>query len=293
MSLMTVDDVMLMEYVDGTADPDVSARVERAAAQSSDVAERLAAMKASAFPFGELFERQVLPAVPEQLTACVAKMTATQTTQATPRRMSTPWLAVAFVAGVLSTGLAFKAFSLIGDDSQSAVSQLAALVSPSEAMPGWARAVVDYQDLYSRDTVAGLTENHEATVRLVDDVQQMDGMRVRVPDLRNAGLTFKRVQRLNYKGRPIVQMVYLADRGAPVALCAITDAGPDASLHARNIGDMKAITWRKGNIGYVLVSKDAPIDLPQVGERIAKDEVPALYGSASPRNLTRLARALG
>lgn len=287
---MTVDDVMLMEYVDGTADPDVSALVERAAAQSSDVAERLAAMKASAVPFRELFERQVLPEVPEQLTACVAKMT---TTQPAPRRRSTPWLAVAFVAGVLSTGLAFKALSLIGDDSQSAVSQLAALISPSAAMPGWARAVVDYQDLYSRDTVAGLTENREATARLVDDIRHVDGMPLRVPDLRNAGLTFKRVQRLNYKGRPIVQIVYLADRGAPVALCAITDAGPDASLYAQNVGDMKAITWRKGNIGYVLVSKDAPIDLPQIGERIAKDEVPALYGSASPRDVARRARALG
>lgn len=42
-----------------------------------------------------------------------------------------------------------------------------------------------------------------------------------------------------------------------------------------------------------LVSKDAPIDLPQIGERIAKDEVPALYGSASPRDVTRLVRTLG
>ncbi|CAN7378079.1 anti-sigma factor [Trinickia sp. LjRoot230] len=286
---MTVDDVMLMEYVDGTADPDVSALVERAAAQSSEVAERLAAMKASALPFGDLFDRQVVPAIPERLAARVTTMTL----QPARRRIPTPWLAAAFFAGVLSTGFAFKFFSLIGDDSQPAFSRVAALVSPSEGMPRWARAVVDYQDLYSRDTVAGLTENREATARVVNDIRRVDGMSIRVPDLRNAGLTFKRVQRLNYKGHPIVQIVYLADRGAPVALCAIVDAGPDASLHAQQVGDMKTIVWRKANIGYVLVSKDAPVDLPGIGARIAKGEASTLYGSAFEHNLTHSVIALG
>ena len=279
---MNVDDVMLMEYVDGTADAQVSALIERAAARSPEVAERLAAMKASALPFRELFERQVLPAVPQQLTTRVTQMTA----RVPSRRTATPWLAVAFLAGVVVTGFAFKSLSWIGDDLPPAVSRLAALVSPSAGMPRWARAVVDYQDLYSRETVASLTENSAATARLVDEIHRVDGMRIHVPDLREAGLTFKRVQRLNYKGRPIVQIVYLADRGAPVALCAIADAGPDASLHAQEIGDMKAILWRKGNIGYVLVSKDAPIDLPQIGTRIAKGEAPSLFGSVSDRDST-------
>ena len=287
-STITVDDVMLMEYVDGTADADVGALIEQAAARSPEVAERLAAMKASALPFRHVFDRQILPAVPGQLTARVA-----QTTAHSPgRRSSTPWLAVAFLAGVLSTGLALKSLSWIGDDLPPAVSRLAALVSPSTAMPRWARAVVDYQVLYSRETVAGLNENHAATARLVDDIHRVDGMQIRVPDLREAGLTFKRVQRLNYKGRPIVQIVYLADRGAPVALCAVPDTGPDAALHAQTVGDMKAIVWRKQNIGYVLVSKDAPINLPQIGSRIAKGEVPPLYGSVSDRDPTRPGVAL-
>lgn len=64
---MTIDDTVLLAYVDGRLTPEGRAEVDAAAADSSEVAARLAAMKASALPYAAAFGRQALPPIPEHL----------------------------------------------------------------------------------------------------------------------------------------------------------------------------------------------------------------------------------
>ncbi len=86
------------------------------------------------------------------------------------------------------------------------------------------------------------------------------------------------VQRLNFHGQPVVQIVYLPEQGGgPVALCVTRDREPDASPQARQVGEMQTVAWRRGNLGYVLLGRGSQIDLSRLGHRIASAEAAALY----------------
>ena len=116
----------------------------------------------------------------------------------------------------------------------------------------WIQAVADYQQLYSRATVTQVTEDPQLSARVISDLWTADRMRVVVPDLRSAGLRFKRVQRLSFREQPVVQMVYLPEQGEPVALCVTRDARPDEQPHAQQIGELSTVAWRHGELGCVL-----------------------------------------
>jgi anti-sigma factor RsiW len=275
---MSVDEIMLMEYVDGTASPEVRAEVAAALEKSPDLAEQLTIMRASALPYQVAFEQQALPDVPAQLRSSVERLVSTA-----PRRRERPvlpWLAVAFIAGAFSAGVVFRYLP-----SSDTGSMLAAIDIRGSRVSPWVKAVVDYQVLYSRKTLADLVTNRNATARTVEEIRRADGMpTLDIPDLRAAGLTFKRVQRLNYAGQPLVQIVYLPERGDPVALCAIADAGPDEPARAQKVSGMDAVTWRHNRLAYVLVAKNDSVNLEQLGAQIAQGRAPELepqlYGSA-------------
>jgi anti-sigma factor RsiW len=275
---MSVDEIALMEYVDGTASPEVRAEVEAALEKSPDLAEQLVIMRASALPFQAAFDHQALPDVPAQLRSNVERL-ASKAPRGRERTML-PWLAVAFVAGAFSAGIVFRYLPPVATGSLLA----AADMSDSQVSP-WVKAVVDYQVLYSRKTLADLVTDRNATARTVDQIRRVDGMpTLSIPDLRAAGLTFKRVQRLSYAGQPLVQIVYLPERGDPVALCAIAETGTDEPAHAEKVGGMDAVTWRRHRLAYVLVAKNDSVDLERLGTQIAQGRTPELapqlYGSA-------------
>ena len=59
------------------------------------------------------------------------------------------------------------------------------------------------------------------------------------------------MQRLSFHDQPVVQMVYVPERGEPIALCVTPDARPDEAPHAQQIGEMSSVAWRRGNLEYV------------------------------------------
>ena len=138
--------------------------------------------------------------------------------------------------------------------------------------------MADYQQLYSRATLTHVTQDPQLSARIINDLQAADSLKVVVPDLRSAGLTFKRVQRLSFHERAVVQMVYLPEQGEPIALCVTRDARPDEPPHARQIGEMSTVAWRQGNVGYVLLGRGSAQALMDLGRRIATGETGRLYG---------------
>jgi hypothetical protein len=129
--------------------------------------------------------------------------------------------------------------------------------------------------------VAGDLLPKATTEQVLADIHQRDGMPVDVPDLRQVGLKFKRVQRLNYHDRPLIQMVYLPERGDPVALCVIEENEGDAPVRASRVGEMKTVTWRTNRLAYVLLAKTPSLDLQAIGDSIASGKTAPLYSSAS------------
>ncbi|WP_233805344.1 anti-sigma factor family protein [Paraburkholderia sp. HP33-1] len=269
---MNIDDSLLMSYVDGELSPEQRAEIEAAIAHSDELAARAAALQASVLPYRAAYDRQTVPPVPESLTRRIEELVSVSTPQerGAPRfgrRISMQWAVAAFVAGAICSGVLTGYFG--------GVNPLRSGADP------WVQSVADYQVLYGRDTVANLREDKASTEQVLADIHQRDGMPVDVPDLHQVGLKFKRVQRLNYHDRPLIQMVYLPERGDPVALCVIEENERDAPVRSSQVGQMKTVTWRANRLAYVLLAKDPSLDLEAIGSSIAGGKTAPLYSSAN------------
>ncbi|VVE09593.1 putative transmembrane anti-sigma factor [Pandoraea aquatica] len=318
---MNEDDIRLLAYVDDALPPAQRAEVEAAIAASPELADAVASLRASRLPYRETFAAQVIPPVPQSLSAGLdallrehaqrqaspsahgdarqdthASEPVKSTSSATPvrvdathnvpaandapvgRRVRPWWLAAAFAAGVAATAITLPLMSGVLNRS-GAGGFMTASVTPAPAQGRtWVRAAAEYQQLYARDTVASIHVDDSDTERTVNEIHQNDKLDISVPDLRSQGLTFKRVQRLRWQDRALVQMVYLPATGDPVALCVVRDTRPDQSVAEQQIDKMGVVTWRKGQIGYALIGAHGSTDLKAVAKALADGPVSPLYG---------------
>ena len=267
---MRIEDTDLLAYVDGHLPKTRKAEVETAMATSPDVAARLGAMRASALPYAKAFDAQVLPPPPPKLSQFLDDLLSARARPGRRHGSSWPRLAATFAAGVLCCATALKLLP-----SAAPIRADATQISP------WVRAVADYQQLYSRATVENVTEDSALSAHVLHNLRVNDGITVVVPDLHSAALTFKRVQRLSFHERPVVQMVYLPEHGEPIALCVTPDARPDDSPHAQQIGEMNTVIWHHDMLGYVLLGRVPTQVLLDLEHRIASGNSGRLYSRSA------------
>jgi anti-sigma factor RsiW len=314
---MKADDILLMEYVDGTLPPQEREEIEREIGASAEVAERVAHLEASRLPFKEAFATQKLPPVPDSLKQKIEEMTrahaasnstSTSATNAASTgradagandatlahsaslppsapvrsrmRFTPSWLAAAFAAGVICCVVVLR----LAPSAEPG----ATMASNSAQASPWVKAAASYQQLFSRETVADVEPDATAQSRTVDQIREQDGLALRVPDLRAAGLTFKGVQRLRFNNKPLVQIVYLPEKGAPISLCVMKDKKPDQAVGEQRVDKMNVVTWRQAELTYALIGEQGGVDLNAIGKQIAGSAVGSVfsqtnsYGDAVP-----------
>ncbi|HEY6927578.1 MAG TPA: hypothetical protein VI653_29145 [Steroidobacteraceae bacterium] len=261
---MSLEDIDLLAYVDGRISPEGRARVEAAVASSPAVAKRLAAMRASALPYAEAFKRQAVPRMPPHLAEHLSgllRVSAVAPAAAPKGRVRVWWgAAAAAVATLVVCGGALKVW-----------------VGKAAASP-WVEAVASYQELYARETLASISADAVLTEKVLSD-SRTAGVTVAIPDLRSTGLEFKRVQRLNFRGQPVIQIVYLPQAGDPVALCITRESSVRGAPRFQQLGTMQAAVWHDGTLGYVLIAKNTPVDLMDLGRRISSGAVQNLFSA--------------
>lgn len=303
---MTVDETLLMAYVDGELQPQQHAEVEALVGGSTEAAELVGVLRASRVDYRAAFAAQSLPPVPASLTrgvdALIAKHraggtaanadAASQPTQSTgaatpaqlraasramPRAMPV-WLAAACVAGALCVGLLLRTGPLVGTGASAGgtLAQNGTMGAGNAGMSPWVTAAVGYQQLYTRDTVSYAQVDAKDLAATLDDIRAKDHLSVHVPDLSRMGLQLKAVQRLNFNNKPLVQIVYLPQKGPPVALCVLREPKSDAGVATRTVDAMHVVTWRQGQLGYALIGKPDGIDLESIGRQIADGAAGAL-----------------
>jgi hypothetical protein len=89
------------------------------------------------------------------------------------------------------------------------------------------------------------------------------------------------VQRLRFNDRPLIQIVYLPDKGGPVALCAIKDANPDQDVASQRVDDLNLVTWRRAGLAYALIANN-DVDLSALGKQISNSSLSARPLASSP-----------
>jgi anti-sigma factor RsiW len=295
---MKTDDLMLMAYVDGELAPEESREVEEHIRASSEAAELVALLQASRLDYKQAFATQKLPPVPESLTQKIEALALAHSTKsaaagANDRSVAAPavapvrsrlrtiptWLAAACIAGAFCGGLFLRpgTFPLLSPGMPSSGNATKA----SSGLSPWVTAAVGYQQLYTRDTLAYADENPAATSKIVDDIRRNDKLALRIPDLSSAGLTFKSVRRLHFNNKPLVQIVYLPEKGPPIALCVMKGIKSDQAVAAQVVDTMHVVTWRQAELSYALIGKTEGVDLDALGKRISNREVDQLFSNAT------------
>ncbi|MEP3346000.1 MAG: hypothetical protein ABJN34_01500 [Litoreibacter sp.] len=126
--------------------------------------------------------------------------------------------------------------------------------SPS-ANSSWHDYVAAYQALYVADTLSVVEQTPSETSSQLTRVSQTLGRELNsateVP-----GLTYKRAQLLGFKGKPLVQLAYVTENGAPIALCIIKSKD-SAKLATMKLEDLEAASWSDGTYAYLLIGGDS------------------------------------
>ena len=281
---MTIDDTVLLAYADDELTAARRLDVEQAIAQSSDMADRLAALRASVLPYRAAFDGQKLPDVPPALAQRLGDLLRTHTAEVAAsqpkiqpagawlslkrnleRYLSKPaFYASSFAAGVVCFGIALTVWpDQLGSRSRISLAQ----------------AVAQYHDFYGRETVMNVVVDAAADKATLADALKADGLPASVPDLSSVGLVFKRIQRLRFNDQPLLQIVYLPERGGPVALCIAMDSGPTIAVQSQQLGRVQSVSWRLDNLSSVLVGAQSQIDLQVLAIRIAKGAFAPLYAN--------------
>ena len=322
--MTTIDETLLMAYVDGELSPDQHAEVAALVARDPEAAALVALFEASKLDYAAAFAAQPMPPVPDSLVLSIDALVAghrerqgakpdagaTQTHAETKaidtaaigaagtnvrsldaerqkRRGIPVWLAAACMAGAFGAGLVIRG-GLPGTGTGPAPTTVAGGASAPGAAGGavtvasttfapWVKAAMEYQQLYTRDSVAYTPDiDAQRLTRFVDDARDKDKLDIVVPDLSKAGLELKQVARLRFRGKALVQLVYLPKSGPPISLCVLAEPKDDQAVTANQIDAMHVVTWRQAKLGYVLVGNTDGLDLESIGKQIAARDYPAL-----------------
>ena len=220
-------DEELTAYLDGEADAALRDRVELALTSDAVLAQRLQALDLPAVVLRDAFSTEALgaPELPAGLIPAPHE-------PRTPLRL-VAGLALAFGLGVLSAYM------------------LQSGPQPAKA-PGWKAVVASYQSLYITDTVANAAQSPEATAEVLAGFGSGHGVDLS-PAQSVDGLEFKRAQMLGFKGKPLLQMAYLAPGGVPVAFCITRSSGDDKPMQSEVLAGMAAASWVIDGVGYLVI----------------------------------------
>lgn len=264
---MLPDTETVMAYVDGELPPQRRMEVEAAIAANAELAATVEALFASRLPYQSAFAHEPVPPVPQALQARVAELAAVAT--------ASHEMALAGAHGGTAAGkatgskLGWMMLLLVGLlVGYVAATGLARVTHP--AAEPWILKVSNYHSMYARETVMDGASGIVQTESLQQRLHRHQGLNLQIPDLKAQGLQFVRAQQLQFEGQMVLQLVYLPERGLPVALC-LTPAAIQPE-RAVTLDGLQAVTWHAKGWAYVLIGS---LPLPKM-EEIRRELPPTL-----------------
>jgi anti-sigma factor RsiW len=265
---MSPDLDTLRAFADGELAPERRAEIEAAIAADPETAAAAAALFASRLPYRSAFESQPLPPVPAELQARVAELVAVAAGQ--------PELAMAGGAPAPSDWRRSRVLSvmlalLLGLLGGYGLSQIAAPTSRPQIEP-WLRSVVTYHAMYARETVTDSGADAQGQLpALRKAVQDQFKLDLNPPDLSAQGLKLVRAQRLHFEGRTVLQLVYLPQQGAPVALCLMPAPNQPERQFVQE--GQQALSWHADGWAHVLIGSLPPQQMQAIRKQLPASAV--------------------
>ncbi len=233
MTQSSVDDIMLMAFIDGALEPAAAAKVEAKIAADPKVAGRVKLMIDSTELLRQSFCAEL--AVPAEVQRRAV------TTIGGDWRRRTFSVAMPVAAAIIvafAVGVLFEA----GRGS----------LAP-DGLDHVLQEVGEYHAVFAQETshLVEVPATQLAEIRMW--LGERVGFPLAVPDLRGDGLEFKGARLLVVDGRPVAQLMYTDAAGAPIALCAGSSQIPDSpNIHLASNGDTRLFGSAKAGRFFVV-----------------------------------------
>ena len=235
---------ILIAWVDGELSPQRSAEISAQVASDAELAEQVAYLEASKLPYKAAMEQNI-PPVPEVLREQVEQWSKLADKDVKPAKPKPKTNFRDIFSGALAASLLLVA-SWFGFSH----------VQKPDAISQWTQEIVSYQNFYVAKTVTHITGDPTAAKqKLAKLKQEYAAFPLTPPDLTALGYNFKRVQRLDFDGMPVVQMVFFKEGKRPLAICLMPDTEVIDSQY-REHALLNSYVWQSGKLRAIVVAQE-------------------------------------
>ena len=130
--------------------------------------------------------------------------------------------------------------------------------------------ITEYHQVFAKET----THLVEIGPEHGDEIRRWLGHRLErrldIPDLTAAGLTFAGARMIVVGGKPVADLFYTRDRGAPVAFCITAFDGPAEDIKVERKNGQRVAMWLDGHFAYLVVGDLEPGMARALAERAAE-----------------------
>ncbi len=122
----------------------------------------------------------------------------------------------------------------------------------SEPSLEWKTAIANYQMLYVPETLANSSENKDQAIRKLKSLSNDLGRELVGANSVN-NLEFYRAQMLGLEGNPLVQIVYMAENGTPIAICVTKVNETNYEPKSELIQGLASSHWVDDKYGFLVI----------------------------------------
>ncbi|HVY20623.1 MAG TPA: hypothetical protein VHA70_11190 [Bauldia sp.] len=237
------NDALLTAYLDGELDAAERGALEKRLLAEPSLKVRLDQLGRGGRPFGPAYDA-LLSAAPEaRMQAMLADLVAKH--GAGRQRAARSWWSFPAIAAAVAI---FIAGGLAGYG-------VPLLTHKAPDQPGWRQVVAEYQGLTTSDTLAAIVDNAPAMSQELATIGTKLAIDLSPDKLSLPDAALKRAQLFQFRGRPLVQLAYLAQQDGPMALCIIANGRPDEPAAFEMREGYNIVFWTDNGRGYMLIGK--------------------------------------
>ena len=227
-----INDELLTAYLDSELSEEETKMVEDALIQDRSIQSRLEKLELNKADIKTSLDA-ILPNAPQ-----MPELQQIRAPQKKARRFSSVALAASLALGIISgawlfDGTKFRLFN-------------------NEPTLEWKIAIANYQMLYVPETLTDSTINKDQLTKKLKSLS--DGLGRELVGADNVKtLKFYRAQMLGFKGAPLVQLVYMAEDGTPIAICVTKVDETNYEPKSELIKGLASSHWVDDKYGFLVI----------------------------------------
>lgn len=247
---------ILIAWIDGELNPQRSAEISALVTSDAVLAEQVACLEASQLPYKAAMDQDT-PPVPDRLKEQVEQWSKIADYDLAPAKTQRKAKHQTIFYGALAASM-LVVVSWVG---------LSYFQKP-DAISQWTQAIVSYQNFYVAKTVKHISGDQKAaTEKLLKLKQEYAAFPLAPPDLAELGYHFKRVQQLDFSGKPVVQMVFFKEGKRPLAICLMPDSEAIDSQYSEH-ALLNSYVWHSGKLRAIVVAEEDSATLMEIANLI-------------------------